>query len=578
MPDQENTPFELPATLPTDVGELQALEAQATAAFTARYDQGASTQEDVTELESLAEPIRAIRAALTTAQEGGEGEGEGEGEGAEEPEAPDAPAPDEPEAPVEPEEAVAPSAASAVLDSMVLRSASAPVEVPAPAPVPARAAAPAAPAPVPTSIAAAAIEAPADHELPVHRDQPITIVASADIPGVPAASSIDGMKGLVAAIGAKARSVPNQGGSRWPVASIQKPLHDDRTLDGLSERDAMERMNDLSSVDYLVASGGWCAPSEQVYDFACEVEAPPDAVVLPTGTTSRGGVKYPISPTFRDFYALENNGLFTWTEADDIAAADNDGSPGDTVKPCFHIPCVTFDETRLELEGLCVTAGNLTDRAYPELIRRYMSLVLTAHLHRMNSQKITKMLALVDDTVVFPDTFGAASALLVALELQVQDLRDQFSMSENAVIEGMLPRWVRGIIRADVARREQSGLDTVSNADVTRYLQDAGMRIQFVSDWQLLGDELNPATAWPNTVQALLWIPGAYRELTGPTLDIAVARDSTLNATNDFTVAFTEESYQVYKPGCGSRLVEIPVCPNGAVGDRVLLDCPANSF
>jgi hypothetical protein len=421
---------------------------------------------------------------------------------------------------------------------------------------------------------AAAPEPPPDHELPVHRDQPITIVASADIPGIPAASRIDGMNGLVAAIGAKARSVPNQPGSRWPVASIQKPLHDDRTLDGLSERDAMERMGDLSSVDYLVASGGWCAPSELIYDFACEVEAPPEAVVLPTGSTSRGGVKFPVSPTFRDFYALANNGLFTWTEQDDIDALSNTGDPEtDTVKPCFHIPCVTFDEARLELEGLCVTAGNLTDRAYPELIRRYMSLVLTAHLHRMNARKITKMLAFVDDTVVLPATFAAASALFAGLELQVQDLRDQFSMSENAVIEGMLPRWVRGLMRVDVARREQTDLDTVSNADVRRYLEDAGMRIQFVSDWQLLGDPLNPATQWPTTVQGLLWLPGALRELTGPTIDIAVARDSVQNRTNDFTVAFTEESYQVYNPGCGVRLVEIPVCPNGTVGERELLAC-----
>jgi hypothetical protein len=246
-------------------------------------------------------------------------------------------------------------------------------------------------------------------------------------------------------------------------------------------------------------------------------------------------------------------------------------------KPCFHIPCVTFTECRLELEGLCVTAGNLTDRAYPELIRRYLSLVLTGHLHRMNTQKILKMLAIVDDTVTLAATFAAASAVLAGLELQVQDLRDQFSMSEGAIIEAMAPRWLRGPIRADIARRECCSLEAVSNEQIRTYLQASGISLQFVSNWQDLGDPENPALEWPTSVSILLWLPGAYRELTGPTLDIAVARDSVLNSTNDFTVAFTEESYQICKPGCGSRLVNIPICPSGASGERVALVCAEES-
>lgn len=101
--------------------------------------------------------------------------------------------------------------------------------------------------------------------------------------------------------------------------------------------------------------------------------------------------------------------------------------------------------------------------------------------------------------------------------------------------------------------------------------------LQFVSNWQELGDPENPATVWPTEVDILIWLPGALRELTGPTLDIAVARDSVQNATNDFTVAFTEESYQICAPGCGVRLVTIPICPNGASGERVAMICDAAS-
>jgi hypothetical protein len=154
------------------------------------------------------------------------------------------------------------------------------------------------------------------------------------------------------------------------------------------------------------------------------------------------------------------------------------------------------------------------------------------------------------------------------------DLRDQFSMSKNAVIEGMMPFWVRGVVRADIARRECCSLSSVSDAEIDTWLADAGLSIQFVSNWQELGDPEDPATTWPESIDALLWLPGAMRELTGPSLDIAVTRDSVQNATNDFTLAFTEESYQICRPGCGIRQVTIPVCPDGSSGAKIAFECP----
>jgi hypothetical protein len=362
-----------------------------------------------------------------------------------------------------------------------------------------------------------------------------------------------------------------------PVASIQLPWSEERNVDGLNEAQLFQKLNDLASPAYLMASltasgSGWCAPSETIYTFACEVEAPPEELDLPTTTTSRGGQRYPISPTYSDFRRVEDEGdigLFSWTEDDDRAAAT-----GEPTKPCFHIPCVEFDEARLVIQGLCVTSGNMMDKAYPELQRRYMSLVLNAHLHRMNRLRILAAVAFADDHVTAPATFAAASQFLAQLELQVQDLRDQFSMSEGALVEAMAPRWLRGPIRADVARRDYGGnLNAVSNAEIVNYLQASGIRLQFVTDWQELGDPSSPAEVWPTEVDFLVWIPGALRRLTGPTLDIAVARDSVQNSTNDFTLAMTEESWKVYKPGCGVRLVTIPFCPSGEVGDRTALVC-----
>lgn len=567
----QDAPFELPDLTGLDLTALQALEVQAVEAFTARYDAGATTPEDLQTLQTLAEAVQTVRAAVASATP------EPESEPAPEPAAPAEPAaPVEPVAPVEP----GPSEAEGVLTRFLEAIAKTTTPPAGATALPVAAVEPAAPPatpavePAPSSIAAAAdTRKPEDVQLPVAEMSPIVITASADIPGIPAASAIDGWEGLVMAVGAKARAIPDQPGRMYPhpVASIEKRLDPERNLDGLSEKDQLAKFNDLSTVEYLVASGGWCAPSETIYDFACLVEAPPNMVVLPTFTTVRGGVRFPISPTFRDFKSLSNNGLFTWTEANDIAAAT--GSP---TKPCFHVPCVTFaPDCRLELEGLCVTAGNLTDRAYPELVRRYLSLVLTAHLHRMNTRKIAKMLAMADNNVTLAETFGAAAPLLSGIELQVTDLRDQFSMSKTAVLEAMLPFWVRGLVRADIARRSGLEFQAVTDAEIDAWFSAANIAPQFVSDWQELGNPSVPALTWPTTVDILIWLPGAMRELTGPTLDIAVTRDSVQNATNDFTLAFTEESYQICKPGCGVRRVTIPVCPSGEVGARIELECPA---
>jgi hypothetical protein len=555
MPDS----FELPELDGLDLTALRALEVQAKKAFSDRYDAGATSREDLEELQTLAEAVQTVQAAITASDP------------APEPEAEPAADPEpEPEPAADPE-----PAGDKVLESFLEALASRPAPAAEPAVEPAVAADPA-PAVDPAVESIAAGGDPKDVQLPID-NTPIVILASADIPGVPSGSELQGWDGIVSAIGAKARSLPDMPGQLrpFPVASIMKPMKPERQLDGLSDAEVMERLNDLSSPAYLLAelsrtaSGGWCAPNETVYEFACEVEAPPDAVDLPSfGSAKRGGINFPVSPTFRDFKSLVNNGLFTWTEADDQAAAT--GSP---TKPCFKVPCVDFDSARLELEGLCVTAGNLMDMAYPELIRRYLSLVLTAHLHRLNTRKIAKMLAVIDDHVTLPATFAAASAVFDALGLQAADLRDQFSMSEGALLEVMMPRWARGPARSDVARRELSTFGDISDADVLNYWQDQGVRIQFVSNWQELGDPEDPATVWPTTFDFLMWLPGAYKLLDGPKLDIAVTRDSVQNATNDYTVAFTEEAYQVFKPGCGARLVTLPICPSGASGDRVALGC-----
>lgn len=404
----------------------------------------------------------------------------------------------------------------------------------------------------------------------LERASAVTIVAS----GSRSENDTYGRDDLSIALHDKARTLNDARGASdrgAPVASIKfnSPKNDvSKITDDAGIRQAWEKAHD---VDSLVAAGGWCAPSETIYDFVCDFEVMPEMVDLPSITSTRGGLRFPESPLLGDVLGDVTSG-FTWTEADDIAAA----TPGGPTKPCFTIPCPDFDEVRLQAQGICVTAGNLTDRAYPELTNRYVDLVMTAHAHRMNALTIAKMVA--GSTVVAPTVadLSAAEAILASIELQIACSRDEYFMSADMVLEVVLPRWIRTVIRRDLARRAGVAFTQVGDVEIASFFGEIGARVQFVSDWQSLR---NPApgfggcVALPVTVQALVYPAGAHTRLDGGSIDLGVVRDSTLNATNDYTAAWTEEFWGVVSR-CFSLAVTIPLCANGSTGSPVVIDCP----
>lgn len=277
-----------------------------------------------------------------------------------------------------------------------------------------------------------------------------------------------------------------------------------------------------------------------------------------------------------------STGIWLWTEANDIDAATNDnpdqtpetGDPAVT-KPCAVIPCVDFVEERLDAHGVCLTHGNLADRAYPELTRRYVDLVMSAHAHIVNYRRLSAMAAASTTVTIAAGAHGAASPILDALDLQGMDYRDKYRMDDGAVLEVVLPRWVRGLVRADLARRNGVDLLSVSNAQITQWFVERQYRPQFVYDWLSLqtGPSAAQGTvdgfreAWPTEARALIYAAGTFVAGNGGSIDLAVTRDSTLNATNDHTAAFTEEFLLLAKRGHESRqLVLTGLAANGATG------------
>lgn len=397
--------------------------------------------------------------------------------------------------------------------------------------------------------------------IPEQTQHSVLIAAAVDVPQFYVGQRLDPVS-LADAIHNKARMLSDSRGAQtvYPVATIERPFGEGYDLEGLDQAAAWDAIAAGSNPNSLTAAGGWCAPSQIVYDlFETECPTGSDSLfMLPTFRVTRGGIRWPVfvahDPDF--------DPGFVWTEADDIAATS--GTP---TKPCVRISCPTFTECRLDATGLCVTAGNLMDRAYPEQIRWFLSRAIRAYERNNSIRQLNLVLA---DTVpaVIGATFGAASALLGALLLQAVDFRETNGLCCGQTLDVVLPCWAQDVLRADIAR--QDGTFSIgnlpTNADVTRWLESVGVNVRYINYWQPIAGD--PALTWPATIQFLIGYPGSYIRFDQGRLDLGVIRDSVLNATNDYTAVWFEEFYCVGRRGPQSRLVTVPICPLGEVGGR----------
>src|SRR6266498_3520768 len=183
----------------------------------------------------------------------------------------------------------------------------------------------------------------------------VVIAAAVDVPQFYVGQRLDPST-LADALHNKARMLSDSRGNQtvYPVATIERPFGQGYDLEGLDQSATWDAISAGTKPNALVASGGWCAPSQTVYDLF-EVECTSDQLyTLPTFKVTRGGIRWPVFEAHDESF----DPGFVWTEANDIAATG--GSP---TKPCIRIPCPTFTECRLDATGLCITAGNLMDRA-----------------------------------------------------------------------------------------------------------------------------------------------------------------------------------------------------------------------
>ncbi|MFD7576625.1 major capsid protein [Streptomyces sp. NPDC059810] len=447
-----------------------------------------------------------------------------------------------------------------------------PVEPPAADPAPEAAA-----EPEPVTASATVVTRPALDLSGVRRRQPRVlppppapgthITAAVDVPGYTPGSDLN-FDDVVRGINRRATALKTAGGGVGQVISYRHPYPQETIVtdsssapEGTTVAMTASAQSRLPKGD-LVASGGWCAPSETLYELT-DTACPDMLWDAPEIQLSRGGLRF-YKPLSLDVSSM----TFVHTEADDIAGNE---------KPCFRIPCPTPTEVRCDAVGVCLEAGILTARHFPELIGWYLRNSMVAHEMRLRTVLFGRALASATP-VVMPATMGALSAVFGAVALQAADMVERHSLCETTALEVVFPWWSKNLFLADLARRNGVAVDEVTTADLQALFTPLGVRIQWARGLApAVPTDIGattPATDWPATLQFLIYPAGSLVIGRGEEVNLGVIHDSTKFQTNDFTALFAEECVALVNRSVDTRRVTVPVCPTGATGAQAALTCP----
>ena len=332
------------------------------------------------------------------------------------------------------------------------------------------------------------------------------------------------------------------------------------------------RLSKETGESSLVAAGGWCAPSETLYDLL-DLTTDDGLLDVPGITVTRGGVRYSLGPDFTAVYST-SNANFTRTEAQAIA-----GTP---TKPMVNIPCPTFTDNRMVVDGLYLTGDILTSKGYPEAYADYTRKAMKAFAHYVNAQSIADIVGVAGSVIDLSTSTGTAPAsnrsnsatveILGALELQITDMRYKNRLAMNQAVEVIAPFWLRGNIRSDLAKRQGwTNPFDVTDDDIRAWFADRGATVQFVYDWQDaftgVSGGFGAATAiggWPLTANILLYPQGGIVRALEPVIELSAVYDSTLLQTNQFVSLFMEQGRLTLKRAWDVRNIKLSVPPYGS--------------
>lgn len=401
----------------------------------------------------------------------------------------------------------------------------------------------------------------------------VSITAAADVPeftsGQKLATALDIAQAAINR--AKGFTAPDGDGEtvdlrKFGTAKIEIPFDDDLIIDRNNENNANEvlaRAADEKRLPggSLVASAGWCAPSETVYDLSNDA-TDEGLISLPEVGIKRGGMRYAASPDFAAFYA---NPGFIQTEAQAIAG---------TTKPCVEVPCPTFTDVRLDAEGLCIKVPILLNAGYPEVVAQFVKGTLNAHLHWINANVIGRLVTFAGAARVTTGIGSTVGDTLALITLIADQRRQQFRLALDASMEVIIPFWVKNAMIADLALRNgRATTDPVNDTELAAHFAARKLNVQYVYDWQLLPTVdvggtagVDESMTYPATFDVLMYPAGAVVKGVAPVINLSTVYDAASLATNTYTGLFTEQGLLVAKLKLSIDLIRIPILSAGKMG------------
>ena len=409
---------------------------------------------------------------------------------------------------------------------------------------------------------------------PAETTSNLTITAAAGVRGVENGSNLN-LDGLVAAVSARIDGMPRGGAKGYVkdgVAQIHMAFPDELVASGNNDQSVLDHAGDQSRMSGgLVASGGWCAPSETLYDLAPSL-ADPNAGLLdvPDIQVKRGGIRTTEGVSFASVWA--GNAGLKQTEAQ---------AEANTAKSLYRPTCPTFTETRLDVIYSGIVVGFLQNNAYPEVTKDAIAGVTAVHAHRVNAETI-KRIADGSTSVDLTSKIGpsATGSTLNGLALQIVDYRYRFRAPESLVLDVVLPLWVKSVLRADYSLREGIPLENVTDQVIDTWFSSRGARVQWVYDYQDAFTTTPAAgfggataiTDYPTSVEALVYASGTWVRGRGEVVNLDTVYDSEMTKVNDYLQLFMEEKILVRKRAYQSLKVKVALGVNGTVGAAQVLD------
>ncbi len=386
-----------------------------------------------------------------------------------------------------------------------------------------------------TAAADGTIVVPADRTpiVPVEEAPAVAITAGADLPGVGAGQPIKSMNEVAKHMADRIHSlrrVNGGDGEQVIVASLRSPYTDEQTLDGTPEEN-WAKVTEAKESGALVASGGFGTPVETRYDiFGFGTDDRPVKDSLPKFQANRGGVRF-VRPPVLSSYA---NAVGVWTEANDIDAADNNGT-GDVVKNELTVAGATEAIAMTDAVTLQLKFGNLLSRAYPELVARHNELALIQHAREAELNILAKINA-ASTAVTTSSVIGFARDFLVNVRRAAAAYRSRHRISPETQLQAIIPTWAVDAFAADLALN-MPGDDnlSVAKSEIRGWLNALNVSLTESLDQNTFGAQGTGALLeFPDTFTWFLFSEGTFLFLDGGTLDIGIVRDSGLVSTNDY--------------------------------------------